>query len=66
LERWLDTDENDTKIKDIKENIKLLLYNSKNIVISNKDKRSIKGNKQKFIKVVKDGDSDSLDINDDF
>ena len=29
LERWLETDENDEKIKNIKEHIKLLLYNKK-------------------------------------
>jgi hypothetical protein len=37
LERWLDTDEDDMKVKRIKENIKLLLYNSKNIAICNKE-----------------------------
>lgn len=33
LERWLETDENDDKIKKIKDGIKLLLYNKKNIII---------------------------------
>jgi hypothetical protein len=37
LERWLDTDEDDMKVKRIKENIKLLLYNSENIAICNKE-----------------------------
>jgi hypothetical protein len=33
LERWLATDDDDKKIKEIKENIKLMLYNSKHIPI---------------------------------
>jgi hypothetical protein len=37
LDRWLATDDNDTKVKRIKDNIKLLLYNEKQIVIDNKD-----------------------------
>jgi hypothetical protein len=41
LERWLDTDNNDKKIKDIKENIKLLLYNSRNLVMKNEDTRTL-------------------------
>ena len=32
LKRWLETDDDDPKIKEIKENIKLLLYNSRKIV----------------------------------
>jgi hypothetical protein len=35
LERWLETDENDEKIKNIKEHIKLLLYNKKKMVENN-------------------------------
>ena len=31
LNRWIDTDENDSKVKEIKDNIKLLLYNMKHI-----------------------------------
>ena len=31
LERWLDTDDDDDRIKEIKEQIKLLLYNNRNI-----------------------------------
>jgi len=34
LERWLDMDDNDNKIKEIKEQIKLLLYNKREIPIS--------------------------------
>ena len=37
LNRWLNTDEEDIKIKDIKERIKLLLYNKRNIPIQTKD-----------------------------
>jgi hypothetical protein len=37
LERWLDTDDEDAKVKEIKENIKLLLYNSKNMIIETKE-----------------------------
>jgi hypothetical protein len=33
LERWLDTDDDDQKIREIKENIKLLLYNSRQIAL---------------------------------
>ena len=32
LDRWLDTDDDDAKIKEIKNNIKLLLYNSRKLV----------------------------------
>ena len=32
LQRWLDTDDEDPKIKEIKENLKLLLYNSRKLV----------------------------------
>lgn len=35
LKRWLDTEEDDEKIKDIKKRIKLLLYNNKNMIIEN-------------------------------
>ena len=31
LERWLDTDDDDDRIKEIKEQIKLLLYNNRNL-----------------------------------
>jgi hypothetical protein len=34
LKRWLDADDEDPKISDIKENIKLLLYNSKETVLN--------------------------------
>jgi hypothetical protein len=48
LARWLDTDDDDKKVKEIKENIKLLLYNSKNMII---DTKGI--TKSKSIKVLK-------------
>jgi hypothetical protein len=51
LDRWLDTDDDDEKVKTIKENIKLLLYNLKNMAIDNKDLCS---RKSKSIKTVKD------------
>ncbi len=37
LNRWLDTDEDDKKIKNIKEKIKLLLYNSRYLPIKSND-----------------------------
>lgn len=37
LERWMDTDEDHDKIKEVKEKIKLLLYNKRNIPLNNKD-----------------------------
>jgi hypothetical protein len=36
LDRWLETDDNDGKIKAIKDRLKLLLYNKRNIVQKNK------------------------------
>jgi hypothetical protein len=51
LVRWLDTGDEDEKVKNIKENIKLLLYNSKNMAIDNKDTNS---RKTKSVKSVKD------------
>ncbi|VBB18593.1 hypothetical protein YASMINEVIRUS_1056 [Yasminevirus sp. GU-2018] len=35
LERWLDTDDDDKKIKEIKDSIKLLLYNSRQLPLKN-------------------------------
>jgi hypothetical protein len=49
LARWLDTDDEDKKIKEIKENIKLLLYNSKNMIIDVKDQT-----RSKSIKTIKE------------
>jgi len=37
LERWFNTDDEHEKIKEIKERIKLLLYNKRNIVINSKN-----------------------------
>ena len=37
LERWFDTDEEHDKIKEIKEKIKLLLYNKRHIVLNSKN-----------------------------
>lgn len=36
LKRWLDTDEDNKKIKNVKNDIKLLLYNSRKMVMDNK------------------------------
>lgn len=36
LERWISTDDDDTKIKDVKERMKLLLYNKKHIPMNTK------------------------------
>ncbi|VBB18287.1 hypothetical protein YASMINEVIRUS_750 [Yasminevirus sp. GU-2018] len=49
LERWLDTDDEDAKIKEIKDSIKLLLYNSKEMTL--KQKKLV--NKSKSIKALK-------------
>lgn len=56
LERWLDDDDNDNeKIKQI---IKLLLYNSKDMAIATRDSQKVKNAKlkSKSIKAVKDVD----------
>jgi hypothetical protein len=53
LERWLDTDDEDEKVKNIKENIKLLLYNSKNVVLNIKNTNT-NTRKSKSIKTTKD------------
>lgn len=37
LDRWLNTDDDNEKIKDIKERIKMLLYNKRNIPLQTKD-----------------------------
>jgi hypothetical protein len=54
LERWLDTDDEDTKVKEIKENIKLLLYNSKNMIIDSKEPVKLKS-----VKVVQSSNNSS-------
>jgi hypothetical protein len=58
LARWLDTDDEDTKVKEIKENIKLLLYNSRDKVIDNKKVKELSKTKtktkSKSKKVIKD------------
>ena len=35
LDRWLNTDDDDSKIKDVKERIKLMLYNKRNLPLQN-------------------------------
>ncbi|VBB17664.1 hypothetical protein YASMINEVIRUS_127 [Yasminevirus sp. GU-2018] len=47
LERWLETDDEDAKIKEIKENIKLLLYNQRKMIGDVQPKKTSK-------KVIKD------------
>ena len=47
LKRWLDTDDSDIKISKIKDNIKLLLYNKRNIVIDKQHKNMDKTQKNK-------------------
>jgi len=37
LQRWLDTEDNHDRIKEIKDKIKLLLYNKRGIIINSKD-----------------------------
>jgi hypothetical protein len=54
LERWLDTDEEDDKIRKIKNDIKILLYNEKQLGI---DSRELYESKIKAIKLVTGSDS---------
>ena len=51
LNRWLDTDEDDKKIKDVKEKIKLLLYNLKHMPL-NTDKGDNRLNLNNDIKII--------------
>ena len=44
LARWLETDENDARIKKIKEDMKLLLYNLRHIPINTQNGNCIKAN----------------------
>ena len=53
LDRWVNTDEEDNKIKDIKERIKLLLYNSKHLPIDTQNKIELINNQD--IKVIVEG-----------
>jgi hypothetical protein len=53
LERWLSTSDDDNKIAKIKEQIKLLLYNKRHIVMATHMK-DIKGKKKGPIKTIKD------------
>lgn len=56
LERWLETDDEDEKIKQIKENIKLLLYDSRKMVRDNEVtgiKVNAKSNVPKSKKIIK-------------
>lgn len=52
LERWLETDDENAKIKEIKNSIKLLLYNSRKMVTNTIDKIS-EDSKSKSIKSIK-------------
>lgn len=55
LERWLDIDDDDKKIKEIKDNIKLLLYNSRNMPIVTTEGINLKIEpKKKTLKSIKD------------
>lgn len=65
LDTWLNMDDDDAQIKKIKKDIKLLLYNKKDMVVNNK-----KMNPTKTIKTIKDivvntGDNDDNNTNDD-
>jgi hypothetical protein len=56
LKRWLDTDEDDVKITKIKESLKLLLYNKRNIVINtHKTKEDKPKTNGKIKRTIKDG-----------
>ncbi|VBB18079.1 hypothetical protein YASMINEVIRUS_542 [Yasminevirus sp. GU-2018] len=76
LERWLNTDDNDTKISDIKSSIKLLLYNSRRMPLSLIDQSDDKKNivvptikttkSRKLLKAPKitidDNDNDTISV----
>jgi len=56
LKRWIDTDDETPKIKDVKEKIKLLLYNKRNMPIATKNSISTSSNNaicDNDIKVIK-------------
>jgi hypothetical protein len=46
LERWLDTDDDNKRIKEVKDNIKLLLYNSRKLPMDTAEKFNNKLNKK--------------------
>ena len=54
LERWLDTDDEDAKIKEIKSNIKLLLYNSRKLIHNTSTVLLKQANKNKVLVSRKD------------
>jgi hypothetical protein len=61
LKRWLETDEESEKIRTIRDKIKLLLYNNKQIPIDTTEKNKIdnqilssKPKKAKYIKIKKE------------
>ncbi|VBB17718.1 hypothetical protein YASMINEVIRUS_181 [Yasminevirus sp. GU-2018] len=55
LERWLETDDNDNKIKEIKDSIKLLLYNQRKMVdVANVKQPITKIKSTKTTKAIKD------------
>jgi hypothetical protein len=54
VNRWLDTDDDDRKITKIKEQLKLLLYNKRNIVLDTHTINMYDG-KRKTKKTIKDG-----------
>ncbi|VBB17557.1 hypothetical protein YASMINEVIRUS_19 [Yasminevirus sp. GU-2018] len=63
LERWLETDDEDAKIKEIKDNIKLLLYNRRKMITVDDTKIVPKTmprvvSRSKSVKAVKDADDD--------
>jgi hypothetical protein len=54
LSRWLDTDDGDKKVKVIKDNIKLLLYNSRHLPIKCIEANDVKKSNKLSKKVIKD------------
>jgi hypothetical protein len=53
LKRWLDTDDDTPKIKEIKEEIKLLLYNKRNIPLATKNSMSNNNDIDKNVIITK-------------
>jgi hypothetical protein len=66
LKRWLDTDDNDKNVKNIKENIKLLLYNSRNIPMKCLETNTNSTNRKhlKYVESSNESDQDNNDVTD--
>jgi hypothetical protein len=52
LDRWLDTDDNDERISKVKDEIKLLLYNKRNVALEKLDDNMKKINKKNIKRIL--------------